>query len=275
MEISGKTFLVTGGAQGMGKTFVVELAKLGANVFFCDLQGDKIAKVEEEVLSFVKEGQVVKGIEMNIAESSKIIDGEIVDGIDISSQNFEKFIELAIEHTGDIHGIINNAGITRDGLLAKIDKKTGDVKTLSNKKWKQVLDVNLTGVFLGARAYADWHIRNKKKEGVIVSISSVSRHGNKGQSNYSAAKAGIVAMTALWAGELSRYGIRTGAVAPGATMTPILQGMREDMLEGMKKGIPLRRIADTEEIFAAIKFIIECDYFTGRVIDVDGGLRLT
>ena len=159
--------------------------------------------------------------------------------------------------------------------MAKVDRNTGDVKTLSNRKWKQVLDVNLTGVFLGARAYADWHIRNKKKEGVIVSISSVSRHGNKGQSNYSAAKAGIVAMTTLWAGELSRYGIRTRAVAPGATMTPILQSMREDMLEGMKKGIPLRRIADTEEIFAAIKFIIECDYFTGRVIDVDGGLRLT
>jgi 3-oxoacyl-[acyl-carrier protein] reductase len=275
MEIKGKTFLVTGGAQGMGKTFVVELAKLGANVFFCDLQGDKIAQVEEECLSFTSEGQIVKGMEMNIAENSEIVDGQIIEGIDKSSQNFEDFINLAVENTGDIHGIINNAGITRDGLLAKTDRKTGEVKTLSNKKWKQVLDVNLTGVFLGARAYADWHIRNNKKEGVIVSISSVSRHGNRGQSNYSAAKAGIVAMTTLWAGELSRYGIRTGAVAPGATMTPILQSMREDVLENMKKGIPLRRIAETEEIFSAIKFIIECDYFTGRVIDVDGGLRLT
>ena len=274
MDIKGKTFLITGGAQGMGKTFVLELAKLGANVFFCDLQADKILEVEEECQFFLTDGQIVKGMEMNIAESSEIVDGEIVEGIDKSSQNFERFINFAVQHSGDIDGIINNAGITRDGLLAKVDKKTEQVKTLSNRNWKQVLDVNLTGVFLGARAYADWHIQNKKKEGVIISISSVSRHGNQGQSNYSAAKAGIVAMTALWAGELSRYGIRTGAVAPGATMTPILQSIPEPILENMKKGIPLRRIGQTEEIFAAIKFIIECDYFTGRVIDVDGGMRL-
>ena len=109
---------------------------------------------------------------------------------------------------------------------------------------------------------------------MIVSISSISRHGNMGQSNYSAAKAGIVAMTKLWAGELGRHGIRTGAVAPGFTRTPILEAMRPEILERVLKPVPMRRLAEPEEMFLAVKFIIENDYFTGRCIDVDGGLVL-
>ena len=267
MEISGKTFLVTGGAQGMGRCFTLELAKLGANVLFCDLNEEKIQAVEAEGASLAGN---VKGIILNVAES----DGEFRSGIDRSTDNFETFINTAVELFGDVDGIINNAGIIRDGLLVKKDRRTGEVKVLSNKKWKQVLDVNLTGVFLGARAFAEYHISNGKKEGIIISISSISRHGNQGQSNYSAAKAGLVAMTALWAGELGRYGIRTGAVAPGFTRTPILEGMPPEMLERLVKPVPLRRVGEPEEIFKAIKFMIECDYHTGRVIDVDGGLRL-
>ena len=267
MEISGKTFLVTGGAQGMGRCFTLELAKLGANVLFCDLNYEKLQAVEAEAAGL--EGKV-KGIVLNVAEPS---DGER-DGIDRSTDNFETFINKAVEIFGDVDGIINNAGIIRDGLMVKKDRKTGEVKVLSNHKWQQVLDVNLTGVFLGSRAFAEYHIKNNKKEGVIISISSISRHGNQGQSNYSAAKAGLISMTALWAGELGRYGIRTGAVAPGFTRTPILEGMPPEMLERLVKPVPLRRVGEPEEVFKAIKFIIECDYYTGRVIDVDGGLRL-
>ena len=91
---------------------------------------------------------------------------------------------------------------------------------------------------------------------------------------YSAIKSGIISMTALWGAELGRYGIRTGAIAPGFTMTPILEGMPPEMLEQLQKPVPLRRIGSPEEIFMAVKFIIECGYFTGRCIDVDGGLRL-
>ena len=187
MEISGKTFLVTGGAQGMGRAFTHELAKLGANVLFCDLNAEKIQAVESECSEYAGS---VRGVVLNVAEQDQVVDGEIVRGIDRSTDNMNTFIETAVSHFGDVHGIINNAGIIRDGLLAKVDRKTGDVKTLSNNKWKQVLDVNLTGVFLGSRAYAEWHIKNKKKEGVIISISSISRHGNQGQSNYSAAMGG-------------------------------------------------------------------------------------
>ena len=142
-----------------------------------------------------------------------------------------RFVAFGAEKMGGLNGIINNAGIIRDGLLVRKDRKTGDIKSLSTKKWQQVIDVNLTGVFLGSRAFAEWHIENGGTDGVIVSISSISRHGNQGQSNYSAAKSGIVSMTALWAGELGRYGIRTGAIAPGFTRTPILEGMPPEMLE--------------------------------------------
>ena len=271
MEIQGKTFLVTGGAQGMGRSFTLELAKMGANVMFCDINAEKIAEVEAAGAS-LRGG--VKGMVVNVAERDAVVNGEIVYGIDKSTENFKHFIDSAVAEFGDVNGIINNAGIIRDGMMAKKDKKTGGVKVMSNNKWRQVIDVNLTGVFLGARAFAEWHIANDKKDGVIISVSSISKNGNQGQTNYSAAKAGLVAMTALWAGELGRYGIRSGAIAPGFTRTPILEGMPPEMLQTLVKPVPLRRVGEPEEMFQAIKFMIECDYFTGRCIEVDGGLRL-
>jgi len=272
MEINGKTFLVTGGAQGMGRSFTLELAKLGANVMFCDLNAEKIA--ETEALAAGLDG-AVKGMVLNVAESDEVVDGQIVYGIDKSTENFKQFIDAAVANFGDLHGIINNAGIIKDGLMAKMDRRTGQVKVLDNQRWKQVLDVNLTGVFLGSRAYAEWHIANGKKEGVILSVSSISKNGNQGQSNYSAAKAALVSMTALWAGELGRYGIRSGAIAPGFTRTPILEGMPPEALEKVVAPVPLKRIGEPEEMFKAIRFMIECDYFTGRCVEVDGGLRLS
>lgn len=110
--------------------------------------------------------------------------------------------------------------------------------------------------------------------GVIINISSVSRHGNAGQTNYSAAKAGVVAMTVVWAKELARYGIRTGAIAPGGTRTDILSAMRPEMLEKLVAPVPLRRLAEPEEIADAAAFIVGNDFFTGRCVDLDGGARM-
>lgn len=255
MEINGSKFLVTGGASGMGRSFTLELARLGADVTFCDINEEGLAPVLAEAEGL--QGKVF-GTVCNVADEEDV----------------QKFVAFGAEKMGGLNGIINNAGITRDGLMVKKDRNTGEVRALSMKKWQQVIDVNLTGVFLGARSFAEWHIENGGTEGVIVSISSISRHGNQGQTNYSAAKAGIISMTALWAGELARYGIRAGAVAPGFTRTPILDGMRPEVLERLLKPVPLRRMAETTEIFQAVRFIIECGYFTGRCIDVDGGLRL-
>jgi 3-oxoacyl-[acyl-carrier protein] reductase len=255
MNISDAKILVTGGASGMGRHFVLSLARDGADVAFCDLNDDAINAVVAEGASLP--GTVV-GFSANVADEAQV----------------SKLVVDAAEALGGLNGIINNAGIIRDGLLIKKDRTTGEIRKLSMKKWQQVIDVNLTGVFLGAREFAAYCVENGVKDAVIVSISSISRHGNMGQSNYSAAKAGIVAMTKLWGGELARYGIRTGAIAPGFTRTPILEGMPPEMLEKVVKPVPLRRIGEPDEQYLGVKFIIENGYFTGRVLDIDGGLVL-
>jgi 3-oxoacyl-[acyl-carrier protein] reductase len=251
MEIQGKKFLVTGGASGMGRNFTLNLAKLGGDVAFCDLNDEGIQEVEAEGADLP--GKVV-GFNANVASEDDVV----------------ALIKSVRETLGGLDGVVNNAGIFRDGLLVRQDRETGEIKRMSLKKWQQVLDVDLTGPFLVSREFAAGCIENGHG-GVIVNISSISRYGNMGQSNYSAAKAGLVADTKLWANELARHGIRTGAIAPGFVDTPILQGMRPDVLEKMLKSVPLRRAADPDEIFLAVKFVIECEFFTGRCIDVDGG----
>jgi 3-oxoacyl-[acyl-carrier protein] reductase len=173
---------------------------------------------------------------------------------------------------GRFDALVNNAGIVKDGLLVKA--ANGKVtQTLPLAHWQAVIDVNLTGSFLCGREAAA-RIIEAGEGGVIVNISSVSRHGNAGQTNYSASKAGVVAMTQVWAKELARYGIRTGAVAPGYTRTDILSGMRPEVLDKVTAPVPLKRLGEVQEIAAAVVFILENDYFTGRCVDVDGGLTL-
>ena len=259
MNVQGSKIIVTGGASGMGRQFVLSLARDGADVAFCDINAEGVSAV--------------------VAEGVKL-PGKVV-GFTCDVSNEEQVTALitdAAAALGGLNGIVNNAGIIRDGMLIKRDRETGEIKKLAMRKWQQVIDINLTGVFLGAREFAAWYAENGNPKtdggGVIVSISSISRHGNMGQTNYSAAKSGIVAMTKLWAGELARYGIRTGAIAPGFTQTPILDGMPPEMLEKMVKPVPLRRTGSPEEMYMTVKFILENGYFTGRTIDVDGGLVL-
>jgi 3-oxoacyl-[acyl-carrier protein] reductase len=141
------------------------------------------------------------------------------------------------------------------------------------EQWQAVIDVNLTGVFLCGREAAERMIR-LGHGGLIVNIASISRVGNAGQSNYSAAKAGVTAMAVVWARELARYGIRAASIAPGFTRTDLLAGMPPEMLEKMTAPVPLKRLGLPEEVAHAAVFIAENDYFTGRAIDLDGGLRL-
>ncbi len=255
MLLENARALVTGGASGMGRAFTLSLAAAGADVAFCDVNAEGIAAVVAEGADLP--GKVV-GFEANVADEDSV----------------SQLITDAAEALGGLNVLVNNAGIFRDGMLVKRDRKTGEIKKMSLKKWQVVIDVDLTGPFLCTRDFAAQVIEAGIEDAVVVNISSIARHGNRGQSNYSAAKAGLVADTKLWAGELARYGIRTGAVAPGFVDTPILQGMRPEVLESMLKPVPLRRVGTTDEIFSAVKFIIECGYFTGRCIDVDGGLTL-
>lgn len=255
MEIQGSRFLVTGGASGMGRSFTLGLAQLGANVAFCDLNPEAVASVTAEGEGL--RGQVV-GFVADVSKEEDVV----------------ALVKDAAAALGGLNGLINNAGIFRDGLLVKPDKATGVVHRMTLSQWNAVIAVDLTGPFLCTREFAAHCVETGTRPAVVINISSVSRHGNPGQSNYSAAKAGLVADTKLWATELARYGVRVGAIAPGFIDTPILRGMRPEVLDGMLKNVPLRRAGTAEEIFEAVKFIVACDYFTGRCIDVDGGLTM-
>ncbi len=251
MNLEDMKIIVTGGASGLGRCFTQELAKAGASVMAADVDAEKLAELEE-----VTEGNVETFV-ADVSNEAQVI----------------AMVEATVAAFGEVNGLVNNAGIFRDALLVKKDRETGALRKMTLGEWQKVIDVDLTGPFLCTREVAAKMIE-ADTPGVIVSISSVSRHGNPGQSNYSAAKAGLVADTKLWAEELARYGIRTGAVAPGFTRTPILDGMPPRAREKIEKSVPLGRMGEPFEIWQAVRFIIECDYFTGRCVDVDGGVKV-
>jgi 3-oxoacyl-[acyl-carrier protein] reductase len=252
MKLNELKVIVTGGASGMGRTFSLELAAAGAQVVAADVNTEALQEVTD-----ASKGMVF-GVECNVADEASVAN----------------LFEVAYKHMGAVNGLVNNAGIIRDGLLIKKDRETGEISNLSLKKWQQVIDVNLTGPFLCAREFATLAARNGVAPACMVNISSISRKGNPGQSNYSAAKAGLVSMTKLWSQELSRYGIRTGAIAPGPVDTPILLQMPEKARSGITRMVPLGRFADPKEIYEAVRFIFENDFFTGRCIELDGGMNL-
>jgi 3-oxoacyl-[acyl-carrier protein] reductase len=179
-------------------------------------------------------------------------------------------VTWAAEAMGGLNGLVNNAGILRDGLLVKKDRNTGEVTTLSAEKWQAVLAVNLTGATFMVREVVA-HMARSGQRGVVVNLSSVARHGNRGQSNYVAAKAALAANTVTWAREFAPFGIRVCAVAPGMIDTPMTRGMNQKALDAFVAQIPVGRVGQPEDIWLAVKFCLECEYFDGRTIDVDGG----
>ncbi len=251
MELTDVRALVTGGASGMGRCFVQQLRAAGASTFFCDLSTEAVAATATEL----------------------DVPGAVAD---VSSEgDVRRLFAQARDALGaGVNVLINNAGIIRDGLLVKRDRDTGELRCLSKERWDQVIAVNLTGPFLCMREFSLGCLRDGIRPAVAVNISSVTRAGNMGQSNYSAAKAGLVADTTLWARELARHGIRVAAVAPGYIATPMVKAMRPAVLEKVLSPVPLGRLGEPEEVWHAVRFALECEYFTGRVLEVDGGLRL-
>ena len=253
MDVKGKTIVITGAGRGLGRATAITLAQQNANIALLDLDKKGLSTSQalcEEV------GAKAISYKANVSNEDDVI------------QCFNKIKA----DFGQIDGLINNAGIIRDGLLVKA--KDGVIeKRMSLQSWQSVLDVNLTGVFLCGREAAS-HMIEQGNEGVIINISSVSRAGNKGQSNYSAAKAGVAAMTVTWAKELARYQIRASAIAPGFIQTEILDAMKPEALEKMAQGIPLKRIGKPQEIADTALFIFNNDYITGRVFEIDGGIRI-
>jgi len=172
-----------------------------------------------------------------------------------------------------LHGVINNAGILRDGQLVKV-KDGKVVKKMSADNYDLVVGVHMKGAFLCAREAAAQMIEAGVDEGVIINMSSIAYKGNFGQTNYSAAKAGIVAQSRVWAKELGRYGIRSMAIAPGTIETELLRSMPADVLAGMAKQVPVGRIGDVENIAQMVVQIFENTYLSGELIEVSGGMSI-
>jgi 3-oxoacyl-[acyl-carrier protein] reductase len=253
VNVRGKTILVTGAGRGIGRALSLHLARQGAGLALLDTNGTDL---DETRALCMQAGAVARSYIANAAREDDVIEA----------------LDRVIRDFGRLDGLVNNAGIVRDAMLVKVrDGQVVGKMTLA--QWQEVIDVNLTGVFLCAREAAERMVR-AAAGGVIVNVSSVCRAGNAGQTNYSAAKAGVVAMTVVWAKELARYGIRVGAVAPGFVRTPLVESMKPEARSRMTSPIPIGRLAEPEEIAHAVGFIFENELFTGRCLEVDGGLRI-
>lgn len=248
MQLKDLKVIITGGAQGMGAHFATRLHEAGAQVAVGDVNEAGLAALPAAVhrrrLDVSKEEECVA------------------------------FVQWAHESMGGLNGLINNAGILRDSLLVKKDRTTGEVKKLSTADWNAVIGVNLTGATFMVRETVARMVQTDQRPGVIVNMSSIARHGNRGQSNYVSAKAALAANTFTWAREFAPFGIRVGAVAPGMIETPMTQGMNQKARDALVANIPVGRIGLPEDIWVAVRFVLECDYFNGRTIDVDGGLTM-
>lgn len=245
MYIKDKHCVVTGAGRGLGKQIALDLAKQGAVVHACDISDEAMQNLKDDNNNPQMTFHVC-----NVAD--------------------EASVEAMFVGFSRVDVMVNNAGITRDGLFVKV--KNGSVTTMSLANFQDVLNVNLAGVFLCSREAAVK--MTESGGGVIINISSVSRAGNFGQTNYSAAKAGVDAMTVTWSKELAKYKIRCAAIAPGYINTEMVAAIKPDTLEKIKSQVPLKRLGEMHEISQTVNFIIKNDFVNGRVLEIDGGLRV-
>ena len=254
MKLQDLKIVVSGGASGMGRHFAVRLVEAGAQVAIGDVNEAGLG----ETAALAKGPGKLHSRKLDVSD-----EGDVAG-----------FVAWAHGAMGGLNALVNNAGILRDGLLVKKDRETGEVKTLTKANWDAVIGVNLTGATLLARDCVAKMVATGTKPGVVVNMSSIARHGNRGQSNYSAAKAALAANARTWALEWASFGVRCVAVAPGMVETPMTQGMNQKARDALVAAIPVGRIGVPEDLWLAVKFGLECDYFNGRTIDVDGGLSM-
>jgi 3-oxoacyl-[acyl-carrier protein] reductase len=237
-SLEGKRALVTGASKGIGRAIAEELARAGAYV----VVGYRSGKDEAEGLASAIGGAAVQADVSSPEEAARLV-----------------------EEAGDIDVLVNNAGLTRDGLLAR----------MSDDDWRTVIDTNLSSVFYTCRAVT--RPMMKKRAGSIVNISSVvGVHGNWGQTNYAASKAGIIGFTKSLARELGSRNIRANVVAPGYVKTALTDVLPEEATAAMIQNTPLGRVAEPQEIAGAVRFLASdaAGFITGEVLLVDGGLGM-
>ena len=254
MELKGKTIAITGGGRGLGAAMAVRLAQQGSRLALIDLD-------ETALEATAQQCRDAGAAEVSVYKANVASEPEV-----------EQLFREISGQFGALHGLVNNAGITRDALTLKY--KDGElVAKMTMDQWQLVIDVNLTGTFLCGREAAATMIELGCK-GCIINISSISRYGNMGQANYSASKAGVEAMAVVWAKEFSRYGLRAASIAPGFIGTEMVMAMKEEARNKLTAGIPAGRIGDPDEIASTVQFILENDYISGRCFEIDGALRL-
>jgi 3-oxoacyl-[acyl-carrier protein] reductase len=237
-SLEGKTALVTGASRGIGRAIAAELAAGGATV----VVGYRSGREEAETLAAEIGGRVLHADVANGEEAARLV-GE----------------------AGDLDILVNNAGLTRDGLLAR----------MSDEDWEGVLRTNLFSVFYTCRAAA--RPMMKKRAGAVVNISSiVGVHGNWGQTNYAASKAGIIGFTKSFAKELGSRNVRANVVAPGYITTALTEVLPEEATTSMLDSTPLGRLGDPEDVARAVRFLCSdaASFITGEVLLVDGGLGM-
>ena len=237
-SLEGKVALVTGGSRGIGRAIALELGRAGAEV----VVGYRTGKDEAEAVASEISGRAVEA-DVSDAESAKAL----------------------VEAAGELDILVNNAGLTRDGVLAR----------MSDDDWRTVIDTNLSSVFFTCRAAARTMMR--KRAGAIVNVSSiVGIHGNWGQTNYAASKAGIIGFTKSLARELGSRNVRANVVAPGYVTTQLTDVLPEAATEAMLGATPLGRLGDPGDVAGAVRFLCsdEAAFVTGAVLQVDGGLGM-
>jgi 3-oxoacyl-[acyl-carrier protein] reductase len=245
-RFENKIVVITGGASGIGRAAAIKFAHDGAAVAIWDV--NKVQGKELELL-LLNDGFVAHFIEVNTAKYEAV----------------EHAARDTAKQFGTIHVLINNAGITRDASLQKM--------TVEN--WQQVIDVNLTGVFNCTKAVSPYLIANNG--GSIINTSSVvGLYGNYGQTNYAAAKSGVIGMTKTWAREFGKYNITVNAVAPGFIATGMVASIPEKVMSAMKEKVPLKRLGTPDDVANVYAFLAsaEAAFISGAVISVDGGLTI-
>jgi 3-oxoacyl-[acyl-carrier protein] reductase len=241
-RLDGKVALVTGGSRGIGAAISRELARAGARVAVNYRSGSEAA-------------EALAGELGGIAVAADVADGGQVGAL----------VDTVERDLGEIDFLVNNAGITRDTLIAR----------MTDEDWAQVLDTNLRGAFLTCRALSRKMLR--RRSGAIVNISSVvGLHGNAGQANYAAAKAGIIGMTKALARELGSRGVRANAIAPGYIATELTDVLPEEAKKTILAATPLGRLGEPADVAGAVRFLCsdEAAFVTGEVLLVDGGLGM-